>query len=80
MRSAPDGSPHGERDALLAHVFEARQVVDAGAADDAEHGFGHAMSPPRHKCKGPQLSMGPFVKIGFGVGQCASAQTFFLVK
>src|SRR5262249_2775011 len=28
-------------DALLAHVHEPRQVVDAGAADDAEDGLGH---------------------------------------
>src|SRR5262249_57990851 len=28
-------------DRLLPHLLEPRQVVDAGAADDAEHGFGH---------------------------------------
>ena len=45
MRSGADGSPHGLADALVAHVLEARQVVDAGAADDAEHGLGHALLP-----------------------------------
>ena len=39
IRSAPEGSPHGLCDVLLAHVFEPRQVVDAGAADDAENGL-----------------------------------------
>jgi hypothetical protein len=31
-------------DRPLPHLFEPRQVIDAGAADDAEHGFGHGFS------------------------------------
>src|SRR4051812_255334 len=33
--------PPWARDALLAHIREPRQIVDARSADDAEHGFGH---------------------------------------
>jgi hypothetical protein len=32
-------------EALLAHVFQARQVVNAGPADDAEHCLGHGSRP-----------------------------------
>ena len=31
----------GAFDALLAHVHEPGQIIDAGTADDAENGFGH---------------------------------------
>ena len=43
------------RDALLAHILEPRQIVDAGAADDAEHGFGHGAHSldAVAKCEGP---------------------------
>ena len=46
----------GTGDAFLAHVLEPRQVVDAGAADHAEHGFGHALNSPTFRnAKGPML-------------------------
>ena len=50
------------RDALLAHILKPRQVVDAGAADDAEDRFGHGtpQSPASRKRKGPER--GPCVK------------------
>src|SRR5205085_11879430 len=32
----------GTADRFLPHLLEPRQAVDAGAADDAEHGLGHA--------------------------------------
>ena len=67
-------------DALLAHVLQARQIVDAGAADDAEHGLGHAAYPahawrtellPHCGGRGSRLRR---------VQLRPSAQTFFLVK
>ncbi len=36
----------GRVDALLAHVLDAGQVVEAGAADDAEHCLGHRIHSP----------------------------------
>src|SRR5262245_35179230 len=33
-------------DVLLAHFRQPWQIVDAGAADDSEHRFGHVKSPP----------------------------------
>ncbi len=73
------------RDPLLAHVLEPRQIVDAGAADDAEDGFGHgAASRKPRNAKGPKLSKlwGPSSRStsASARAQCASAQTFFLVK
>ncbi len=47
-------------DALLAHLFQPRQVVNAGPADDAEHGFGHGLPLTCPKTKGP--NRGPRVK------------------
>ncbi|MGZ5880768.1 MAG: hypothetical protein ACXWJO_03345, partial [Xanthobacteraceae bacterium] len=38
-------------DLLLPHLLEARQVIDAGAADDAEHGLGHE-APYARNCDG----------------------------
>ena len=54
----------GAFDALLAHVLQARQIVDAGAADDAENGFGHAPAASDHpQTKGPRT--GPSRHIRF---------------
>ena len=33
----------GTFDALLAHIGETRQIIDARSADNAQHGFGHAL-------------------------------------
>ena len=43
-RTGADGSPHGLADRLLARVLQPRQVVDAGAADNAEDRLRHAVS------------------------------------
>ena len=37
MATGADGSPQGLFDHLLARVFQPRQVVNAGAADNAKH-------------------------------------------
>src|SRR5690242_5532551 len=42
-------------DLLGPHVLEAGQIVDAGAADDAEHGPGHGNSPRMTTNEGPRF-------------------------
>ena len=44
-------------DVLLAHVFQARQIVDARSADDAENGFGHGMLSPAYPA--PEMARDP---------------------
>src|SRR6185295_16153139 len=63
-------------DVLLAHVLQARQVVDAGAADDAEDGLGHAPHPAGCADHPPRKRGG----IKAHACPCTSAHTFFLVK
>ena len=41
MRRGAEGSPQGLSDLLRPNFFEARQVVNARAANDPEYRFGH---------------------------------------
>jgi hypothetical protein len=80
-------------DALLAHLGEARQVVNAGAADDAEHGFRHVAALPaplvsKNKCpaqgRASRIHGRPYrgqaLSSSFSGWAFTSAHTFFLVK
>ena len=44
ISNGADGLPQGLLMAFALRFFQSRQIVDAGAADNAENGFGHA--PP----------------------------------
>ena len=56
----------GARDALLAHVLQARQIVDAGAADDAEDCFGHGQHSvmAAHSREERAIAAGPGIQLG----------------